>query len=72
MIPESGRSPGEGKANPLQYSCLENSIFISRIPLTENTVEQQGESLPNELTCNAKIKFLGEGSHVWWAVRNVI
>ena len=22
----SGRSPGEGNANPLQYSCLENSI----------------------------------------------
>ena len=25
-IPESGRSPGEGNANPLQYSCLENSM----------------------------------------------
>ena len=24
-IPESGRSPGEGKGNPLQYSGLENS-----------------------------------------------
>ena len=24
-IPESGRSPGEGNGNPLQYSCLENS-----------------------------------------------
>ena len=23
-IPESGRSSGEGKSNPLQYSCLEN------------------------------------------------
>ena len=23
-IPESGRSPGEGQGNPLQYSCLEN------------------------------------------------
>ena len=23
-IPGSGRSPGEGKSNPLQYSCLEN------------------------------------------------
>ena len=22
----SGRSPGEGKGNPLQYSCLENSM----------------------------------------------
>ena len=25
-IPRSGRSPGEGNDNPLQYSCLENSI----------------------------------------------
>ena len=25
LIPGSGRSPGEGKGNPLQYSCLENS-----------------------------------------------
>ena len=25
LIPGSGRSPGEGKDNPLQYSCLENS-----------------------------------------------
>ena len=23
-IPGSGRSPGEGKGNPLQYSCLGN------------------------------------------------
>ena len=23
-IPESGRSPGEGNGNPLQYPCLEN------------------------------------------------
>ena len=23
-IPESGRSPGEGNSNALQYSCLEN------------------------------------------------
>ena len=26
MIPGLGRSPGEGNGNPLQYSCLENSI----------------------------------------------
>ena len=25
LIPGSGRSPGEGNDNPLQYSCLENS-----------------------------------------------
>ena len=26
LIPGSGRSPGGGHGNPLQYSCLENSI----------------------------------------------
>ena len=26
LIPGSGRSPGEENGNPLQYSCLENSI----------------------------------------------
>ena len=25
-IPESGRSPGGGNGNPLQYSCLETSM----------------------------------------------
>ena len=25
-IPESGRSPGGGNGNPLQYSCLENPM----------------------------------------------
>ena len=26
LIPGSGRSPGEGNGNPLQYSCLEHSM----------------------------------------------
>ena len=26
LIPGSGRSPGEGNGNPLQYSCLKNSM----------------------------------------------
>ena len=26
LIPGSGRSPGEGNGNPLQYFCLENLI----------------------------------------------
>ena len=25
-IPESGRSPGEGNGNPVQYFCLENPM----------------------------------------------
>ena len=26
LVPGLGRSPGEGNGNPLQYSCLENSM----------------------------------------------
>ena len=26
LIPGSGRDPGEGNGNPLQYSCLQNSM----------------------------------------------
>ena len=25
-IPDSGRNPGQGNGNPLQYSCLENPM----------------------------------------------
>ena len=30
-IPGSGRSPGEGNGNPLQYSCLENPMDQRRL-----------------------------------------
>ena len=26
LIPELGRTPGEGNGNPLRYSCLENPM----------------------------------------------
>ena len=26
LVPRLGRCPGEGNGNPLQYSCLENSM----------------------------------------------
>ena len=26
LIPQSGRSPGEGNGNPFQYSCLGNPM----------------------------------------------
>ena len=31
LIPGSERSPGEGHANPLQYSCLENPMDRSLV-----------------------------------------
>ena len=37
MIPGLERSPGEGNGNPLQYSCLENSM--EQTPSSKNTRE---------------------------------
>ena len=34
LIPGSGRSPGEGNGNPLQYSCLENPMDGGAWPTT--------------------------------------
>ena len=43
-IPGSGRSPGEENGNPLQYSCLENSMdrgvwwaTVHRVTKTDTT-----------------------------------
>ena len=40
-IPGSGRSPGEGNGNPLQYSCLENPM--------NNMKMQKDRTLKDEL-----------------------
>ena len=44
LIPESGRFPGEGNDNLLQYSCLENSMdrqawqaIVHRVAKMSNT-----------------------------------
>ena len=56
-IPGSGRSPGEGNGNPLQYSCLENpmdggawwatahGVAKSRTRLSDFTHSRYGETL---------------------------
>ena len=38
LIPESGRSPGEGHGNLLQYSCLENPMDRSSWWVTVHSV----------------------------------
>ena len=38
-IPGSGRSPGEGDGNPLQYSCLKNSMDRGAWQATVHTVD---------------------------------
>ena len=40
LIPGSGRSPGEGNGNPLQYSCLENAMDIGAWQATVHRVAE--------------------------------
>ena len=61
LIPGSGRSPGGGNGNPLQYSCLENSmdrgawramvygVTRSRIQLSNNFLSQRRKYARNDL-----------------------
>ena len=44
--PESGRSPGEGKGNPLQYSCPENPMYRSPWRLYSVAAAESLQSCP--------------------------
>ena len=44
-IPGSGRSPGGGPGNPLQYSCLENSMDRGDLQATVHGVTKSPEPL---------------------------
>ena len=46
-VPGSGRSPGEGKGNPLQYSCLENSMDREVWQATDHMVAKSWTRLSN-------------------------
>ena len=42
-IPGSGRSPGEGHGNPLQYSCLENPTDRGAWQATVHVVAKESD-----------------------------
>ena len=44
-IPTSGKSPGEGNVNPLQYSCLENPMDSGTWQATVHGVAKSQTSL---------------------------
>ena len=54
MIPGSGRSPGEGYGNPLQYSCLEN-------PMDRGA--WQAKRVPTIKKNWTQLKQIGKGVH---------
>ena len=57
VIHGSGRSPGEGNGNPLQYSCLENPMdrgawqaTVDGIAKESDTTEQMNTHTPMLMT----------------------
>ena len=48
LIPRLGRSPGERNGNPLQYSCLKNSMDREAWWTTVHGVERVGHDLATE------------------------
>ena len=57
-IPESGRSPGRGHGNPVQYSCLENPMDRGDIDRLQPTGSQRVEHDRSNLACNTHINLL--------------
>ena len=51
LIPGSGRSPGEGNGNPLQYSCLENPMDRGPWGATIHGVAKSQTQLSNFSVC---------------------
>ena len=50
LIPESGRFPGGGNGNPLQYSCLENPMDREAWQVTVHHVTKS-QAKVNNLAC---------------------
>ena len=76
--PWSGRSPGEGNGNSLQYSCLENSMdrgvwrtTVHGVTLLHNLATEQQQSYkssglpPLNLTLSLTLRTLPLTSHFW-------
>ena len=59
LIPRLGRSPREGNGNPLQYSCLENSMDRGAWWTTVNEVAKSWTQLSDKCT-HAMMKHYGK------------
>ena len=84
LIPGSGRSPGEGNGNPLQYSCLENPmdwgawwatvhrVAKSRTRLSDFTsLNQQGLTVYHRELCSTFCYILS-GKRTWKRIHTCI
>ena len=56
-IPGSGRSPGEGKGNPLQYSCPENSMDRGAWWATVHGVAKESDTTEHACTTQQLVSY---------------
>ena len=63
LIPGSGRSPGGGHGNPLQYSCPGNSTYRARWAAIHGVVKSQ--TLLKQLSVHARVVMNGIYLHFW-------
>ena len=56
-IPGSGRPPGEGNGNPLQYPCLENPMFRGAWQSTVHGVAKSWTRLSNFTITITKLRM---------------
>ena len=65
LIPGSGRYPGEGNSNPLQYSCLGNPMdlrsLVSYSPWGRKEVDMTERLNKNKRCLCTLLSFLGQG-----------
>ena len=62
----SGRSPGEGNGNPLQYSCLENSKDRGAWQATVHGIKESWTLLCNQLLLSFSNRSLHHQGLPWW------
>ena len=71
LIPGSGRSPGEGHGNPLQYSCLGNPVdggawWATVHGVTEGWMRLGTHRVSHARKCSLGVPVWGEGQREGW------
>ena len=58
LVPELGRPPGEGSGNPLQYSCMEDSMDRGAWQATVHSVGKES-NMTEQLTLGVFLLHYG-------------
>ena len=69
LIPGSGKSPGEGNGNPLQYSCPENPMDRGTWQATVHRVTKESDMTVQNTAAGANVQQVTglreQGRHSW-------